>query len=489
MRSQSVESASRRGGVDGGQIGLDAVRRRARRRAGEQVQRLADGVGVPPRAVLVLQRDQLAVDDAGGPPGVLQQHQRQQPPGLVGVGHQLDEQPTEPDRLGGQLVVGRRRVSLGEHEVDHGEHAVEAFGERLDGRDAVRDAGVGDLLLGPQQPLAHRVLGREEDPSDRRRREVRDHLQRQRDPGLHRQRRVAAGEHEAEPIVGDRLRRSGGLVGPDRPAWPPRRAWCVRCSCGGGRRWPAGGPWSSATPPAGRGCRRGASAASARSAASATASSASSQSPVVRISVATMRSRSAARASASARWTSSAGTRRVRHAVGPPGSSPQNGRSSSRPNRAIGCCDGDLDRLVEVGALEDVEAGDPLPRLGERPVGHEHLPAAHAHGRGVGDRPQRVADDPGAAGVVALDPVLDVVELRVTGRRIGFGVGADEHHVLHRGLLRSVDVVHHHDGRGAPDPTTRRRDRPAARSIPHPGRTVRMWCWPSPGRRWNDLRR
>ena len=75
---------------------------------------------------------------------------------------------------------------------------------------------------------------------------------------------------------------------------------------------------------------------SARSAASATESSARSQSPVVRISEAMMRSRSAAIASARARRTTgaapppcvTASDRRV-----------WNGRSSSRPNRAIGCCD------------------------------------------------------------------------------------------------------------------------------------------------------
>ena len=36
--------------------------------------------------------------------------------------------PAEADRLGGHVVVGGRRVALGEHEVDHGEDAVEPFG-------------------------------------------------------------------------------------------------------------------------------------------------------------------------------------------------------------------------------------------------------------------------------------------------------------------------------------------------------------------------
>lgn len=39
---------------------------------------------------------------------------------------------------------------------------------------------------------------------------------------------------------------------------------------------------------------------------------------------------------------------------------------------------GDRDRLVEILAFEDVEACDPLPCLGERPVGHEELAVAAA---------------------------------------------------------------------------------------------------------------
>ncbi len=75
---------------------------------------------------------------------------------------------------------------------------------------------------------------------------------------------------------------------------------------------------------------------SARSAASATASSARSQSPVVRISVATMRSRSPAMTSSSARRTLPSAHPRASHARAA-GPSVQNGRSSRRPNRAIGC--------------------------------------------------------------------------------------------------------------------------------------------------------
>ena len=58
---------------------------------------------------------------------------------------------------------------------------------------------------------------------------------------------------------------------------------------------------------------------------------------------------------------------------------------------------GDLDRLVEVAAVEHVESGDPLLRLGERTVGDEGLSAAHAHERRILDRSKPLADHAGPA--------------------------------------------------------------------------------------------
>ena len=50
-------------------------------------------------------------------------------------------------------------------------------------------------------------------------------------------------------------------------------------------------------------------------------------------------------------------------------------QSAADRHRVLG---GDLDRLVEVGALEDVEADDPLPGLGVGPVGDQQLALAAA---------------------------------------------------------------------------------------------------------------
>ena len=71
------------------------------------------------------------------------------------------------------------------------------------GRDAVRDAGVVDLALGPHEALRHRRLGHEERAGDLGRGEAGERAQRERDLRLDRQRRVAAREDQAEPVVGD----------------------------------------------------------------------------------------------------------------------------------------------------------------------------------------------------------------------------------------------------------------------------------------------
>ena len=95
------------------------------------------------------------------------------------------------------------------------QHAVEPLRQELRRRDAVRDAGVADLALGADQPLGERRLGHEERPRDLGRGQAAQRPQRQGDPGVHRQRRVAAGEDQAQPVVGD---------GHRRPPLDPRRS-------------------------------------------------------------------------------------------------------------------------------------------------------------------------------------------------------------------------------------------------------------------------
>src|SRR3954464_7164792 len=70
-------------------------------------------------------------------------------------------------------------------------------------RDSERDAGVADLPLGPDEALGERRLRDEEGARDLRRLEAADEAQRQRDLGIRRERRMAAGEDQLEPFVGN----------------------------------------------------------------------------------------------------------------------------------------------------------------------------------------------------------------------------------------------------------------------------------------------
>jgi hypothetical protein len=70
-------------------------------------------------------------------------------------------------------------------------------------RHAQRDPRVADLPLRADEPLRERGLGHQEGARDLRRLEAADEAQRQRDLRLGRERRVAAGEDQLEPLVGD----------------------------------------------------------------------------------------------------------------------------------------------------------------------------------------------------------------------------------------------------------------------------------------------
>jgi hypothetical protein len=81
-------------------------------------------------------------------------------------------------------------------------------------RHAQRDAGVADLPLRADEPLRERRFGEEEGACDLGRLEAADEAQRQRDLGLRRECRVAAGEDQFEAFVGDgRLLVVGKLLG------------------------------------------------------------------------------------------------------------------------------------------------------------------------------------------------------------------------------------------------------------------------------------
>jgi len=120
------------------------------------------------------------------------------------VGHQRREHRREPDRFAAQVGAHGRAVAGVEDEVDRREDGAQPLREQVLRRHAQRDAGVADLPLRAHEPLRERRLGDEERARDLRRRQAADEAQRQRDLGLGCERRVAAGEHQLEPLVGDR---------------------------------------------------------------------------------------------------------------------------------------------------------------------------------------------------------------------------------------------------------------------------------------------
>jgi hypothetical protein len=200
-------------GVAGGDDRLQLVRPGpgGLQRALQGALSLGDLGPVPAAAVLILQRDQVTVIvGAGGPSGVLQQHQRQQPARLRLARHQPGQRPRQPDRLRAQVRPDHvrprgRAVALVEQQVQHGQDPGRALREQARGRHPVRDRRVADLALGADDPLRHRRLGHQQRPGDLGRGQPGQRPQRKRDPRLKRQRRVAAGEDEPEPVIADAI--------------------------------------------------------------------------------------------------------------------------------------------------------------------------------------------------------------------------------------------------------------------------------------------
>ena len=97
--------------------------------------------------------------------------------------------------------------------------------------------GIADLPLGADDPLGHRRLGHEEGARDLRRREAAEQAQGQRDLRLARQRRVAAGEDEPQPVVAH-----GSLLSRARPAAREQQRLGLPCVPGGLPAQPVDGP-------------------------------------------------------------------------------------------------------------------------------------------------------------------------------------------------------------------------------------------------------
>ena len=119
------------------------------------------------------------------------------------------QQSAEPNGFATELaaherVAARRRVALGEHEVDHGEHRIESLGELARRRNAIRNARVANLAVARTSRCAIVGDGDEKRARDLFGRETADRAQRQRDLRVARERRMAARE---DRVAADRPRR------------------------------------------------------------------------------------------------------------------------------------------------------------------------------------------------------------------------------------------------------------------------------------------
>jgi hypothetical protein len=165
---------------------------------------------VPQRAILVLQQHELTVVvHARVAARVVQQHQGHQAAHLALVRHQREQHAAQADRLLAQLAadhgVGtRREVALVEDQVEDGEHGAQPVGQLVVGRHREGDTGPSDLALGPHETLLHGAFAGQEGAGHLRGREPAEHAQREGHARLGRERRVAAGEEQPQPVVRQR---------------------------------------------------------------------------------------------------------------------------------------------------------------------------------------------------------------------------------------------------------------------------------------------
>jgi len=168
-----------------------------------------DQQAVPAGAVLVQQEDRLAAGpSAGGEPGGLDLHQRDQPVHL-GFGrcelgqHAAQAQGLVAEGGAGPLLARRGRVALVEDEIDRLQDRAQPGGPLRRVRGLERHLGGGQRLLGPHDALGDGRLGDEIGPGDLGRGQPAEQAQGQRDPGRHGQDRVAGREDQPQQVVVD----------------------------------------------------------------------------------------------------------------------------------------------------------------------------------------------------------------------------------------------------------------------------------------------
>ena len=197
----------------------------------------AIAVAVPPAAVLVLEQHQPPVRvDPGGAPGVGEQQQRQQPADLALVraaaARSIRARSTARSTRSraDQPVAGRRGVPGGEQQVHDGEHGVEPVGQL--GAPAAPGRGCGRrVIFFFARVTRAAIVGSLTRKARATSAVVRPQTSRSvsADLRLAGQRRVAAGEDQPQPVVGDlvhRRRAARRRRGPARRTAPPAAAAC-----------------------------------------------------------------------------------------------------------------------------------------------------------------------------------------------------------------------------------------------------------------------
>ena len=175
----------------------------------EQRLRLVDHRSVPARRVLFVERHEFpGLVAPRRPPRPGMEHQRQEAQRFRRIGLQRHDEAAEPDRFLGEVARPRHRPggigpAGGEHGIDRIEHGVEPLRQFVALRHPERNPRRADLAFCPHQALAHGRRRHQERGRNRRSVEPEHGLQNQRRARRFLDRGMRAGEHEAQPVVGN----------------------------------------------------------------------------------------------------------------------------------------------------------------------------------------------------------------------------------------------------------------------------------------------
>src|SRR5215470_9315240 len=123
----------------------------------------------------------------------------------------------------------------------------------------------------------------------------------------------------------------------------------------------------------------------------------------------------------------------------------------------------DLDGVIDVLALEEIEAGNPFLRFRKRAVGDQELAFSHANRLGLADVVQAITQESASLLVVGRDPFLDVVLGGIEG--LARRISTHEQQVAHGASLTFSLSTRESNGTGR-----NRHTRPGYRFLPSAGR-------------------